>query len=158
MPMLLEKYHKISRAKYIEILLFIFPDQLLQKISNRIREITKMKNNNNTRFLREKLLNIGEKSRVVKDKYNVKYCYNHTEFNHSPKLSKLQKNTNLKYQVSPTTLKSQARPSEYKIKIKPCIFFLFPTLSFFLLFTLCLFSLAHLTAFALCLFIGSKTV
>ena len=90
-----------------------------------------MENNNNTRFLREKLFNIGEKSRVVKDKYTVKYCYNHTEFNHSPKLSKLQRNTNSKYQVSPTTLKSQARPSEYKIEIKLCIFFLSPTLSFF---------------------------
>ena len=52
----------------------------------------------------------------------VKYCYNHTEFNHSPKLSKLQRDINSKYQVSPITLKSQVRPSEYKIKIKPCIF------------------------------------
>ena len=39
------------------------------KILNRTREITKMENNNNTRFLHGKLLNTREKSRVVKDKY-----------------------------------------------------------------------------------------
>ena len=139
MPMLLEKYHKISQAKYIEISLFILPDQPLQKISNKTKEITKMENNNNTRFLREKLLNTRKKiTGRQRQIHYVKYCYNHIEFNHSPKLSKLQRNTNSKYQVSPTTIKSQARLSEYKIEIKPYIFFLSPTLSFFLPFTLCL--------------------
>ena len=72
-----------------------------------------MENNNNTRFLRGKLLNTEKKiTGYQRQIHYVKYYYNHTEFNHSPKLSKLQKNTNLKYQVSPTTLKSQARPSE----------------------------------------------
>ena len=133
LELLLGKYRKISRAEYTEILLFTISDQLQQKISNRIREITKIENNNNTRFLRGKLLNTEEKiTGRQKQIHYVKYCYNHTEFNHSPKLSKLQRNTNSKYQVSLTTLKSQTRPSEYKIKIKPCIFFLSPTLSFFL--------------------------
>ena len=131
----MEKYRKISRAKYTEISLFTLPDQPLQKISNKTKEITKMENNNNTRFLREKLLNTGEKPRVVKDKYTMWNIVTITEFNHSPKLRKLQRNTNSKYQVFPTTIKSQARPSKYKIEIKLCIFFciffLSPTLSFF---------------------------
>ena len=54
----------------------------------------------------------------------MKYCYNHTEFKLLPNLSKLQRNTNSKYQVSPTTLKSQSRQNEYKIEINVFSFYL----------------------------------
>ena len=63
-----------------------------------------MENNNNTRFLRGKLNTRGKTTGCKRQIHYVKYYYNHTEFNHAPKLSKLQKNTNSKYQVFPLHL------------------------------------------------------
>ena len=110
-----------------------------------------MENNDNTRFLRKKLLNTREKPQVVRQIHYVKNCYNHIKFYHSPKLNKLRKNHQLRISVSHypnDTLKSQARPRDYQIERKNPLFSFFLPQPFFSFSRLLLWFFAAFTHFS----------